>query len=75
MAESGSKQTGMGVPLFEAIRRQWPGEQVGPWLGEISISTELYDHCSGNVTFWAPPAFQLVVVGQAGEALPEGDEA
>jgi hypothetical protein len=48
------------MPFFAAIRRQWPGEQVGPWLGEISISTELYDHCSGEVTFWQPPSFQLV---------------
>ena len=62
------------MPFFEAIRQQWPGEQVGPWLGELSISTELYDHCTGNVTFWAPPAFQLAM-GQGGEALAEDEAA
>ena len=40
-----------------AIQKQWPGEEVGPWIGEVSIATELYDHCSGEVRFHGPPTF------------------
>ena len=44
-------------PFRAAIRKMWPGEAVGAWLGEVTISTELYDHCTGKVVFHAPPTF------------------
>lgn len=47
-------------PFVEGIREMWPGEPVGPWLGHVSISTELYDHSSGQVTFWSPPTIEPV---------------
>ena len=58
-------------PFFAAIKREWPGPQeapVGPWLGQITLATELYDHCSGSITFHAPPTFEPQYM-QPSEAL------
>ena len=43
------------MPFVAAVRRMWPGEPVGPWLGHLSIATELYDYVVGEVTFAGPP--------------------
>ena len=45
------------IPFIAAVRKMWPGEEVrpGPWLGHMSIATELYDYVVGEVTFAAPP--------------------
>jgi len=47
------------APFFDAIREMWKDDTipVGPWLGHISLATELYDHSSGKVTFHSPPTF------------------
>jgi hypothetical protein len=45
------------LPFLAAIRRMWPGEPVGRWLGHVSLATELYDHTSGSVVFHAAPTF------------------
>jgi hypothetical protein len=45
------------IPFLRAIAKMWPAEPVGPWLGHISLATELYDHVSGNVIFHSPPSF------------------
>jgi len=47
------------APFFDAIRDMWKDDTVpvGPWLGHIELATELYDHCSGKVTFHSPPTF------------------
>ena len=42
-------------PFLSAVRKMWPGEKVGPWLGHLSIGTELYDYVVGEVAFSEPP--------------------
>ena len=49
-------------PFIDALRREWPGEQVGPWLGHIALGTELYDHVAGSVRFHSVPTFEPVPV-------------
>ena len=49
------------LPFLDAVRRQWPGEAVGPWLGELSWGTEIYDHSSGHVVFNSPPTVMPVL--------------
>lgn len=49
------------LPFLDAVRRQWPGEAVGPWLGELSWGTEIYDHSSGHVVFNSPPTVTPVL--------------
>lgn len=48
------------IPFIAAVRKMWPGEEVrpGPWLGHMSIATELYDYVVGEVTFAAPPTIK-----------------
>jgi len=43
------------MPFVAAVRKMWPGEPMGPWLGHLSIATELYDYVVGEVTFAGPP--------------------
>merc|ERR1712216_518070 len=54
-------------PFVDAIKKMWPREQVGPWLGHVSIGTEVYDHGIGHVNFHGAPKFQLLPASQ-----PEG---
>jgi len=44
-------------PFLDAVQAMWPGEAVGPWLGEISLATELYDHTRGHVLFTGAPTY------------------
>lgn len=59
------------LPFLEAVREIWaarddPQQQrrqqaaVGPWLGEITIATEIYDHTDGRVLFRQPPTYTAV---------------
>jgi hypothetical protein len=48
------------IPFIRAVATMWPHEQVGPWLGSVSIATEIYDHSSGVVTFHEVPTFVAV---------------
>ena len=43
------------VPFIAVVRKMWPGQQVGPWLGHVALATELYDFSVGAVTFSGPP--------------------
>ena len=54
------------LPFIEAVRKQWPGEEVGPWLGEVSIGTEIYDYSAGSVTFHKPFTVDAVVAREVG---------
>jgi hypothetical protein len=50
------------LPFVEAVRQMWAGDPlpVGPFLGEVSIATELYDHTDGRVSFAEAPTYQTV---------------
>ena len=48
------------APFIAAIKRMWPGESVGPWLGHVALATELYDHCTGAVAFAGAPVVVAV---------------
>ena len=46
------------LPFLAAVARLWPTERVGPFLNQVSLSTELYDDCAGSVRFHGPPTFE-----------------
>jgi hypothetical protein len=51
------------VPFFDKIKEMWKNDTktwktVGPYLGHISLATEIYDHSTGRVTFHSQPTFE-----------------
>jgi len=47
------------VPFLAAVKSMWAGVPLpfGPWLGEVTLATELYDHQAGRVVFASVPTF------------------
>eukprot|EP01049_Picozoa_sp_SAG25_P004024 SAG25_NODE_244_length_11127_cov_82.802956_3_plen_162_part_00 len=58
------------VPFIAAVREMWAGERVGAWLGHLSLATELYDHCEGEVRFAALPTVQAMIVNPGAVVNP-----
>jgi hypothetical protein len=58
------------VPFIAAVREMWAGEKVGAWLGHLSLATELYDHCEGEVRFAALPTVQAMIVNPGAVVNP-----
>jgi len=49
------------LPFLTAIQERWPvaNDPLGPWLGQISIGMEIYDHSHGSVNFRSGPQFTV----------------
>jgi hypothetical protein len=60
------------LPFLAAIKAMWAGDrlQVGPWLGQVAVGTELYDHCSGAVAFHQAPTFEAQPLTSPTAAAP-----